>query len=177
MFKVSSAKVRDFEYFNELNEEIDGGGAEAMLWDLLRLDLRGWHPKQIYETAALVEQKQHSLRGLDAWIEAMLQEGVLPVPLSEAYPNRCLSDHLLAAAKEHDPNTNWIRVLNKLKAVFKIEDFNIQTARGWAFPPLAECRAAWERRSGGSWNWHRKAGLWGKPTAPLDLPSSLVRRG
>ena len=171
VFKVSSAKVRNFEYFNELNAEIDGGGAEAMLWDLLRLDLRGWHPKQIYETAALVEQKQHSLRGLDAWIEAMLQEGVLPVPLSDAYPNRCLSEHLLASAKAHDPHTNWIRVLNKLKQIFPgIEDFNIQLARGWAFPPLADCRAAWETRNGGRWHWHREAKRWGNRASLLDRP-------
>jgi hypothetical protein len=32
----------------------------------------------ICETAALTDQKLESLRGLDAWVESMLQEGVLP---------------------------------------------------------------------------------------------------
>jgi hypothetical protein len=125
--------------------------------------------KQLLDLPRHADEKQHSLRGLDAWIEAMLQEGVLPVPLSEAYPNRCLSEHLLAGAKAHDPHTNWIRVLNKLKQIFPgIEDFNIQLARGWAFPPLAECRAAWEARNGGRWHWHREAKRWGNRASLLD---------
>lgn len=65
-----------------------------MLHDLLRLDLDGWHPKRIYKTQALMEQKGHSLRGLDASIETMLQEGALPKPRRSiptvAYLGTCL---------------------------------------------------------------------------------------
>ena len=87
-------------------------------------------PKQIYETAALTEQKQHTLRGLDAWIEAMLQEGMLPNAHSPRYPNRSLSKDLLAAAREHDRYTNESRVAKKLLMLFKVEPFNVQVARG-----------------------------------------------
>ena len=160
VYKVSSAHVGDFGYFNELNAELDKGGVEAMLWDLLRLDLGEWHPKEIYETSALVEQKQHSLRGLDAWIEVILQEGVLPVPFSSKYPNRCLSQHLLAAALKHNPHTNSSRVAKKLQAILKVEDFNNKDVRGWEFPPLPECRKLWEAHNGGSWHWYREVGMW-----------------
>jgi len=156
VFKVSDAHQGDFDYFNALNAEIDGGGTEAFLYDLLRLDLRGWHPKMVYETAALVEQKGHSLRGMDAWIEAMLQEGTLPKPMPN-YPNRSLTDDLYESAKQFDRYTNKSKVAAKLKTVFGVdvmERFDNKVARGWAFPPLPEARQIWERRNGGSWQWH-----------------------
>jgi len=131
-----------------------------MLWDLLHLDLGSWHPKEIYESSALMDQKQHSLRGLDAWIEAMLQEGVMPCSCSSKYPNRCLSKDLLAAAKEHDRYTNESLVAKKLQAVLSVEPFNNKAARGWAFPALPECRKLWETRNGGRWHWQRALAEW-----------------
>jgi hypothetical protein len=43
---------------------------------------------------ALMEQKARSLRGLDAWIETMLQEASLPYGGWEGYPNRSLNPKL-----------------------------------------------------------------------------------
>jgi hypothetical protein len=163
---VSDERVGDFAYFDALNAELDGGGIEAMMYDLLRLDLGNWHPKQIYKTAALMEQKQRSLGGLDAWIETLLQRGSMPETCSSKYLNRCLSKALEAEAKEYDRYTNLSRVVAKLKEVFgkdRMTDFNNQLARGWAFPPLWECRQAWEARHGGSWNWHSELREWGGP--------------
>ena len=95
VFKVSAEHMNDFAYFAALHAELDNGGVEAMLYDLLNLDLGDWHPRQIYQTAALMEQKAHSLRGLDAWIESMLQRRFaavcvqqLPQPLLDRKSNR-----------------------------------------------------------------------------------------
>jgi hypothetical protein len=152
--------MNDFAYFAALRAELDNGGIEAMLYDLLALDLGNWHPMQIYQTQALLEQKQHSLRGLDAWIEAMLQEGALPKPLSSKYPNRCLSENLEGAAKQFDRFTNKSRVARKLQDLLAVEPFNNQDLRGWIFPPLADARKLWERRNGGHWIWHREVKEW-----------------
>ncbi|UGY27317.1 DUF5906 domain-containing protein [Bradyrhizobium septentrionale] len=159
VFKVGRDAIGDHAYFKALNAEIDSGGSEAMLHDLLRLDLGDWHPKQVYETAALVEQKGHTLRGLDAWIEAMLQEGALPKPLSK-YANRCLSADLVEAAEKFDRYTNPAKVAQKLQTVLGVDPFNTKVARGWAFPELSECRVLWERRNGGRWKWGREVSEW-----------------
>jgi hypothetical protein len=167
VFKVGDERLCDFAYFDALNREINGGGTEAMLYDLLRLDLGDWHPKRIYVTTALTEQKGHSLRGLDAWIESLLQEGALPKPVLN-YPNRCLSEDLLAAAKQFDRYTNKSAIAGKLKKVLgeaRMKDFNNKVARGWIFPPLDECRQTWERRNGGTWRWHRNVDEWQRGTA------------
>jgi hypothetical protein len=161
VLEVSEKRIGDFEYFDALNAELDGGGIEAMMYDLLQLDLEGWHPKHIYRTAALQEQKQQSLRGLDAWIEIMLQRGSLPMPYSAAYPNRCLSQHLEKEAKHYDQYTNRTRIGLKLQELFpSAHGFNIQTHRGWAFPSLAEYRQIWEARNGGRWKWHHSVEAW-----------------
>jgi hypothetical protein len=164
VFKVSGERIGDFEYFDALNAEIANGGVEAMLWDLLRMDLGNWKPKFIYKTRALLEQKQLSLHGLDAWIEAILQEGVLPDAYSSKYPNRCLSEDLLASAQMYDRHTNSSRISKKLKELFNVEPFNNQSARGWIFPPLSVCREIWAARMGGQWIWHRVVGDWSTGT-------------
>src|SRR5215469_9696997 len=85
------------------------------------------------------------LRGLDAWIEGILQKGMLSVPFSPKYPNRCLSQALLDDALKHDRYTNDSNVATKLKRFFgkdNMKDFNNQAARGWALPPLADLPSA-----------------------------------
>lgn len=94
----------------------------------------------------------------------MLQEGVPPKPWRPEYPNRCLSGDLRDAAKEHDRYTNESAIAAKLKSIFGedgMKAFNNKVARGWAFPPLAECRALWTGRNGGRWRWHRDVPEWG----------------
>jgi hypothetical protein len=164
VFKVSNKRRRDKAYFTALRDEIYSSGAAAMLYDLLRLELNGWEPQEIYETSALVEQKQRSLHGLDVWIEGILQKGRLPAPYSIKYPNRCLTQHLIEDALKYDRYTNETLVPTKLKEVFPdIKDFNNQSARGWAFPALADCRRLWEARYGGTWNWLYDVKEWQLP--------------
>jgi hypothetical protein len=167
VIEVSDARVGDFEYFDELAGELANGGIEAFLYDMLRLDLGGWHPKQIYKSAALREQKRQSLRGLDAWLEAILQEGRLPMPLNSKYPNRCLTEPLVKSAQRYDKFTNDTRVIDYLKRYMAVERFNIKSARGWIFPALAECRQRWETRFDGSWDWHDDIPEWAGPMPPI----------
>jgi hypothetical protein len=159
VFKVSEEHMNDFAYFSALHAELDNGGVEAMLYDLLALDLGNWHPREIYKTAALMEQKAHSLRGLDAWIESILQEGSLPCAFNN-YPNRSLTRDLTDQAKQFDRYTNNSLVPRKLKKLFKIEPFGSGDARGWKFPPLPECRKSWETHFGGEWSWLRDVKEW-----------------
>jgi hypothetical protein len=159
VFKVSDKRMDDFAYFSALRSELDNGGAEAMLYDLLRLDLGDWRPRQIYKTAALAEQKAHSLRGLPAWIEQMLQEGSLPYGGFNGYPNRALTEDLTEHAKQFDKYTNKSLVPRELKKLFSVQPFGSGTARGWKFPPLPECRKLFEARFG-PWEWHYDIEEW-----------------
>src|SRR5262249_36644667 len=79
VFEVNPIYIQQRGYFEPLFAEIDGGGAAAMLYDLLRLDLEGWHPRyDIPQTQALVDQKVQSLDGLQQCWLAKLSTGETP---------------------------------------------------------------------------------------------------
>jgi hypothetical protein len=72
---VNDARLKDFPYFAAIEEQLKGGGYEAMLWDLLHRDLTGFNIRDIPETAALVEQRRLTLSGPHAWLEQVLSRG------------------------------------------------------------------------------------------------------
>jgi hypothetical protein len=149
--------------------ELENGGIQAMLYDLLDWDLGKWHPRQVYETEGLRKQKQRSLAPLDQWFVELLQEGKLPgfyiepdVPISRIR----LSGH--PDGKRAFPTTRAL-VEDAKRRVPRLRDLSDQSladflkewgctryrdsqVRGWKFPPLGELRAEWARRYGG-WGW------------------------
>src|SRR5262245_51159105 len=74
MFNVAETYKQNKEYFTALYAEIDEGGIAAMMYDLLNMDLKEWHPRDdVPKTAALHEQQLHSLPPLDAWWLGLLE--------------------------------------------------------------------------------------------------------
>jgi len=162
--KVSERWKQDKTYFGPLFEEINNGGAGAMLYDLLRLDLDGWHPRDnVPQTKALLDQKMLGLNGLELWYVHFLNVGELPHPLSfmsekkknPPNPQRVVSGRLLEDAKGHNARnkyTNYEELAGFLKEMGCTHKSDGK-AWGWIFPPLAEARKAWRARAGGEWEW------------------------
>lgn len=66
-------------YFKELWGEVYRGGVEAMMNDLLKINLTNWHPRDnIPETEALKKQKLLSLNYIQQAMRQMLEEGLFP---------------------------------------------------------------------------------------------------
>jgi hypothetical protein len=65
--RVAETHRQDPEWFGPIYKQMQNGGYEAMLFELLHVDLGDWHPRQIVHTAALAEQQEESLSPLDAW--------------------------------------------------------------------------------------------------------------
>ena len=80
---VGSGGAQNTGYFAELDEELANGGREALLADLLAFDLSSVDLRHIPRTAALLEQKIHSLDPIDGWWLDRLMAGA---------PTRKLSD-------------------------------------------------------------------------------------
>jgi hypothetical protein len=95
------------DYFVPLFAGIKAGGAAAMLYDLLRMDLGDWHPRKVPQTKALLEQKMLSLTGLEQWWVSMLNVSELPNP-DRKNPRRVRSEVLLEAAQKFSPRTKYI---------------------------------------------------------------------
>jgi hypothetical protein len=142
-------------YFAPLFEEINNGGAAAMLHDLLRIDLDGWHPREnVPQTKTLLEQKQLGLTGLEQWWCHLISVGELPRP-DKKNPRYTISEYLLEDAKNQNPRNKFLtadelgRFLRDMGCTHKSNG----KKWGWIFPPLPEARDGWRAHSGSEWEW------------------------
>jgi hypothetical protein len=72
---ISAARVEDFPYFRAIAEELDNGGREAMLHELLNRDISKFEVRAVPKTEGLREQKALSLDSLGQWWAAVLDRG------------------------------------------------------------------------------------------------------
>jgi hypothetical protein len=155
---VNECKRGNREYFKALHHQIDNGGAEAIMWDLQRMDLGDWHPREIPESllksAALQEQQRHTLPAWEQWYLKLLHEGKIPGAIYKR-PNSAFTENLLDDARQ--------RVLKlRFETDVALRDFLVDAKRlgvactkyrtayanGWSFPPLTECREAFTKLYG-----------------------------
>jgi hypothetical protein len=169
VFQTADDRKQDAKWFKPLYEELGNGGCAAMLYELLRLDLWGWHPREIPKTAALREQQSQSLREFDEWLIGLLQGGILAgargqktgVARSRGYEEedalgrRVKRNGLFDQAVELSPS---LRSASEHKLGECLRKWGCTRVRNsehrlWQFPPLAEMRAIWEAKNAG-WPWH-----------------------
>ena len=74
---VSDARAQDTDYFGALKNQLNCGGREAMLHDLMTIDLSDFEVRKVPQTKALAEQKIHSFGPVESWWFERLQEGRL----------------------------------------------------------------------------------------------------
>jgi len=153
-FNVSPDRVKDEAYFGALYAQLENGGYEAMLYDLLKMDLEDWHPRQnIPDTEALREQALRSLSPELKWLLTLLEEGKLP--------------SIGGISRDREPSVSNMNVLleEARKAIGRkkeVGDQDIATflkdwgaakkhtnaGNVWKFPALSVMRAEFDRRYG-----------------------------
>jgi hypothetical protein len=168
---VSDVRMGDRNYFNALHRQIAGGGAEAMMWDLQRVVLGEWHPREIPESllkgSALQEQQVHTLPPLEQWYLSLLQDGRIPGALVNNNPNSkklsrpstAYTKSLREDAMQRYPRLRYELSDNMLEEFMtnqswpKATKFRDSKNNGWTFEPLTESRAQWDKRYGPQpWN-------------------------
>lgn len=148
VFDVSAAQRQNREYFRPLYAELEGGGREAMLHDLLAMDLGDWHPRDNRpDTAAMADQKSRSLDPLLADLLDMLREGS---PTFAQWDRRGTAEHpFISSSAMADRITAQHRVKITMNAVGgALERIGAVKSRndrpsGWVLPTLSEARARW----------------------------------
>ena len=179
-FAVSNRARGDKDYFRALHRQMAEGGIEAMFYDLRRMDLGDWHPRDIPDavlnSSALRGQQSHNLPPLEQWYVMLLHNGVLPAALAKR-PSTTYTQALIADAKSKVPRLRElteVQLRNFLideESILPCEKFRSSIGNGWTFPPLAEAREAWERRYGPvAWDF-AEAKHWG------DKPEAKVKNG
>jgi hypothetical protein len=172
VFRVSDHKKQDLSYFNPLYAEIENGGLSAMLFDLLNVDLKGWHPRNVVASEALREQQARSLSAEDEWWVELLETGTLQgadpkdpsCAVSGTYTRKeeSYSGSRIVTCKGLFDQARTVspRLKHRSDVVLGRELGNrgctskrVLRARGFQFPPLLKARRDWEARFPG-WTWH-----------------------
>lgn len=163
VFNVNSDRKGDHEFFRALNRQLDEGGRAALLHDMLRRDIRNWHPRDnVPQTEALAEQKAMSQGAEESWWEGILDTGRLPHFLGElpwhAASVEADKDELHADYVSHAkmlgarPRTKaGLAMRIKRKAGIRERQVLLRDGRKvwrWVLPPLDECRAIWAKSLG-----------------------------
>lgn len=155
-FDVAEHRKGDRDWFGKIKKQLQDGGLSALLHDLQAMDLGEWHPRQIYRTAALAQQKARSLPPEDEWIEMLLQDGVLPADRSMAENGIAYSHRLRHDARLRVPRLSHVSD-KRLGAALKrygCQPWSDGGHRGWRFPPLPLARERWGHRFG-PWVWEK----------------------
>jgi Family of unknown function (DUF5906) len=97
---VSDLHARNVAYFGAMWRQLESGGYEGMLHDLLHLDLTDYEIRAVPMTVALQDQMMRSLSTLEAWWYDCLIAGTLPgvtpgwcaTTLDALYADYCADD-------------------------------------------------------------------------------------
>lgn len=163
---LDDADAQNTKFFGPLNDQLNAGGYEAMLHDLLNEPLADFDVRTAPRTSALVEQMIHSFTPFEEWWFGKLKEGRLLVDKAEW--GRCMCKRLFEdyheATGEKHPLTDSRFGLELRRwvpgGVQKVRP-NVATGpRPWMyeFPALDACRLEFERQHGITIDWGEEEG-------------------
>lgn len=75
VLKVAETHKEDHEYFNAIQEELDNGGYEALLYDLLHEDLTNFDPRKLPSNSNSFSIKMRGVESSHRYLYAALCEG------------------------------------------------------------------------------------------------------
>ena len=171
VWRVGEDHIGDKPYFAALDAQMDHGGREALLYFLLNYDYSQIDLRSVPLTEALLEQKRFSMEPEAKWWLEVLNSGRIPArreigggtayskeDLYKAYIEhagmtgaryRAVQTQLGSFLKGHVPGLH-----NKQKRKFRnLTTGRVGTGKGWSFPTLETCRAAFEKKMGQAFPW------------------------
>lgn len=158
--RVSEARKGDLAYWQELHDEIDNGGVEAMAYALMHIDLSDFNVRDKPQTAEFHEQKLLSLRGFEEWWYEHLQVGHIegyPV-----WPEFVATSQIVESIKAsdikifHALTSHYIsKVLQQVcpSANSHQKQSDLSRRRGYLLPPLQQARVEFEAYLNCKINW------------------------
>ena len=153
---VSDAHKQDYKYFAAITKQMNDGGREALLHDLLKRDLSAFNVRNVPKTDALADQKALSRTGIDRLVEILAHEGILPSahsmqPHIAVTSGEVKGEGFYAAAKKLVPDLRRygtsIQIATALSQ-WGCKSWHSGNQRGIEFPTLAEVRAQFEAKHG-----------------------------
>ena len=153
-------------YFNAIRWQMDHGGREAMLHDLMNMDLTDYNPRQVPITEELMEQKAYALDSFAKILDDILSEGEMPggqkhasgkasdspLDIVRVSPSG-LRDWFNAKKDSFDRKLDQRSLAAGLYKLLGIKAKRNCDWRFYEFPPLNECRARFVMATGIKGDW------------------------
>jgi len=155
---VSEEHLQDLDYFGKITKEMDGGGREALLAELLAMDLSDFNIRRIPQNDALAAQKAFSRKGVDRLVEIIAMRGTLPNAHSADRADTAVTSGeednkgFYVSAKRLVPDlkryTDSIQISKGLTKQWECQRWHSGSQRGIVFPTLARLRELFEDKHG-----------------------------
>jgi hypothetical protein len=192
---VADTQMQNSAYFAKIMHQLDNGGREALLHDLMTRDISEFEVRSVPKTEALQEQKLLSMSQEEEWWFNKLTEG------------RLLSNHTEWRGEVEKEELfqdfyNYMQKLGSYRRASKTSltrflgnvcprgfpetkqrwvDREVIGGDGWKttrrdrpyfymFPDLGECRKLWDSKFGGGSNWPADDNTPEPPKTATDLP-------
>ena len=173
---VGEARMQDREYFQAIVDQMENGGREALLHYLLHYDLSEVDLGVFPQTEALRDQKIRSMTPVQKWWYDRLMDGKIVSNRglwSEWVSCRTVQEEFISHARD----TGYARRATETELGIELHKFvpGLQRTRrmdqgsrpwGYDFPPLSECRAAFDRLTGSKHPWPEDE----DPPCPTEEP-------
>ncbi|TPN49344.1 primase-helicase family protein [Mesorhizobium sp. B1-1-7] len=169
-FDIAPHAKQNHDYFREMTDELDAGGREALLHDLLTFDLSKINLRDIPKTAALLEQKIRSFQPVEQWLYDRLHDGSL-YERGTGWPKEieCLALYKSFLASAEQMGVRWrvsqisfgmnvghlLPGIQRARRAIADDDTGASVTRRWVYvlPPLQDCRAAFDEQVGQRSDW------------------------
>lgn len=147
--KYAKGKLNELHrklYFSRLFTEMDCGGREAMLFDLLNMNLDDFHPRyNIPDTEELAVQIKLSRDKLKSTVFEMLDDGLFPGE-SRNSQYEIGATELYSYLEKQEPLLKTFSSVKKSDLIKKLGATKKRIAKGniWIFPALLDMRKIWD---------------------------------
>jgi hypothetical protein len=174
---VDDSKVGNFEYFQAIQDELDHGGRERLLYELQSVDLNGFNIRNVPKTEGLRQQQILTMKPAEEWWYEKITRGSLFEDSTEwdtSCPVILLQvDYQLFLRRNQLPGKSTMAALHHIIKSFLGEDrvvkiqgnepltyidstgIEVKCARPYflRIPTLDICRKAWHERYPGVSSW------------------------
>jgi hypothetical protein len=169
---VAPTHIQDKTYFGAIDADMKSGGLSNLLHALLTRDITAFDHRTVPQTAALQDQKIHSLESHEEfWFRRLCDANLRPLHAGWTAPvqkNVLVDDYLTYAQRlgsgKRASATSFIRSIERwcpgietFQAKLSGRDANGDPQIGndifWKFPELSICRETFEKQCGGPFDW------------------------
>ena len=164
VLEVGDGRKQDNAFFQAMREGMEMGGYRLLLRFLKNYSLAGFDPNRPPSTGALLDQKHATLSTEhEWWLECLTAGRLISSDFGDGWPERISTERFRAAvaryAKERNVRSRVPSEIALGKAIRKAlpaidhKKRSGNTGYDYVLPPLADCRAAWDRFIGHEEEW------------------------